>query len=81
MKKNTHPQNYREVIFRDISSGEMFLIKSTVQTNETINYEGKDYPLFKVETSSSSHPFYTGNNKITRSTGQVDKFNRRFNKK
>lgn len=81
MQQKIHPQNYREVVFRDISSGKMFLIKSTAATTETVDYEGKQYPLYKVETSSSSHPFYTGDNKIARSTGQVDKFNRRFNKK
>lgn len=81
MKKNTHPQTYREVVFRDISTGQSFLIKSTVQTNEKIDYEGKEYPLFKIEVSSSSHPFYIGDNKRARATGQVDKFNRRFNRK
>ncbi len=81
MKKNTHPQSYREVVFRDIATGQSFLIKSTVQTNEKVDFEGKEYPLFKIEVSSSSHPFYIGDHKRARATGQVDKFNRRFNRK
>lgn len=81
MKKTIHPQNYREVVFQDISTGKMFLIKSSVNTNEKTQYEGKEYPLYKVEMSSASHPFYNGDKKIALSTGQVEKFNRRFKKK
>ncbi|MBK8452813.1 MAG: type B 50S ribosomal protein L31 [Thiofilum sp.] len=78
MKPGIHP-NYREVVFQDLTSGFTFLTRSTAETRDTINYEGKDYPLIKVEISSQSHPFYTGKQATALSTaGQIDKFNRRY---
>lgn len=77
MKKDTHP-NYREVIFHDVSSDFKFITRSTIQTREKINYEGTEYPLVKVEVSSESHPFYTGQHKIMDTAGRVDKFRKRF---
>ncbi len=79
MKKEIHP-NYREVVFQDLSSDFQFLTKSTVETNETIELDGKEYPLYKVEVSSQSHPFYTGKNVLLDTTGRVDKFKKRYNR-
>lgn len=77
MKKDIHPDNFREVVFHDNSSGIEFLIGSTVKTTETTNYKGKEYPLFRVEISSASHPFYTGTEKVIDTAGRVDRFNKR----
>ena len=77
MKENTHP-NYREVVFQDVSNGFTFVTRSTIQTRETIDFEGKNYPLAKIEVSSESHPFYTGQQKIMDTAGRVEKFNRKF---
>lgn len=77
MKKDTHPKNFREVVFLDNSSEAQFVISSTVHTTETTNFEGKEYPLFRVEISSASHPFFTGNEKVIDTAGRVDKFNKR----
>lgn len=78
MKKDTHPENYRQVIFHDNSSGERFLIGSTVETTETDKWtDGKEYPIYKVEISSASHPFYTGKEKIMDTAGRVEKFKAR----
>ncbi len=77
MKPNIHP-NYREVVFQDMTSGYTFLTRSTVDTRETIEFEGKNYPLLKVEISSQSHPFYTGKQSVNTTAGQIDKFKRRF---
>ena len=60
MKKGIHPENYRPVVFKDMSNGDMFLSRSTCATKDTIEFEGETYPLVKLEISSSSHPFYTG---------------------
>ena len=60
MKKDIHPENYRPVVFKDMSNGDMFLSRSTCKTSETIEFEGETYPVVKIEISSSSHPFYTG---------------------
>ena len=81
MKKDIHPSNYRDVVFKDMSNDEMTITKSTVNTKETIEIDGKEYPLFKMEISSSSHPFYTGKMKFVDSAGRVDKFNQRYKKK
>ena len=80
MKKDIHP-NYREVVFRDAASGMLFLTRSTVQSSETVEYEGKTYPLFQVEISSASHPFYTGKQQIVDTTGRVERFRKRYNLK
>ena len=64
MKEGIHPTNYRPVVFKDMSNGDMFLSRSTCKTNETIEFEGETYPLVKLEISSTSHPFYTGKSKL-----------------
>ena len=74
MKADLHPTNYRPVVFKDTSSGEKFIVASTVETKETIKHEGKEYPLVKVHVSSSSHPFYTGKEKVMDIEGRVDRF-------
>ncbi len=78
MKKDTHPTNFREVVFVDNSSGEQFIIGSTVKTTETTTVNGKEYPLYRVEISSASHPFYTGNEKVIDTAGRVDRFKKRM---
>lgn len=80
MKEGIHP-NYREVVFLDVSNDFKFLTRSTIQTKDTIEYEGKQYPLAKIEVSSESHPFYTGTQKIMDTAGRVEKFRQKFGSK
>jgi large subunit ribosomal protein L31 len=81
MKKDIHPKNYRLVVFKDMSNEQMFMSRSTINTKETIVWEdGKEYPLVKLEISSTSHPFYTGKMKLVDSAGRVDKFNSKYKK-
>lgn len=77
MKKGIHPENYRPVVFQDISSGTTFLTKATAKTEETIKLDGKEYPLVKVHISSATHPFFTGQEKLVDVEGRVDKFKAR----
>lgn len=80
MKKDIHP-NYREVVFLDTSNDTKFMTRSTVETKDTIKMDdGKEYPLYKMEVSSTSHPFYTGKKMFVDTAGRVEKFNRRFAK-
>jgi large subunit ribosomal protein L31 len=82
MKKGLHPENYRFVVFKDMSNGISFLSKSTAATKETIVFEdGKEYPLVKIEISNTSHPFYTGKNMLVDTAGRIDKFKKRYAKK
>ncbi|MCE4047540.1 MULTISPECIES: type B 50S ribosomal protein L31 [Bacillaceae] len=81
MKANIHP-NYEKVVFMDTNSGFKFLTGSTKKSNETIKWEdGNTYPLIKVETSSDSHPFYTGKQKFADKGGRVDRFLKKYNMK
>ena len=80
MKKGIHPENYRPVVFRDMSNGDMFLTRSTCKTTETVEFEGETYPMVKVEISSTSHPFYTGKSKLVDTAGRVDRFMNRYGK-
>ena len=82
MKKCIHPENYRFVVFKDMSNGVSFLSKSTANTKETTVFEdGKEYPLIKIEISNTSHPFYTGKNMLVDTAGRIDKFKKRYAKK
>lgn len=78
MKADIHPENHRLVIFHDNSSGERFLVGSTVETTETAKWEdGNEYPLVNIDVSSASHPFYTGTEKVMDAAGRVEKFKAR----
>ena len=82
MKAGIHPE-YREVVFFDVTSDFKFLTRSTLATTakDTVKWEdGNEYPLVKIEVSSSSHPFYTGQNKLIDTSGRVDKFRKRYAK-
>lgn len=82
MKKGIHPENYRYVIFRDLSNGYAFLTRSTANSKETEKWEdGNEYPVIKLEISNTSHPFYTGKMKLVDTAGRIDKFNSRYKKK
>ena len=78
MKKATHPETYRLVAFKDMSNETVFITRSCTPTKETINIEGVEYPLIKVEISNTSHPFYTGKSKLVDTAGRVDKFMSRY---
>ena len=78
MKSNTHPENYRLVAFKDMSNNDMFITKSTVETKETTKIDGIEYPLFKLEISRTSHPYYTGKSKLVDTAGRVDKFRSKY---
>ncbi len=78
MRKDIHPKNYRLVAFKDISNGTVFITKSSANTKETLEVDGVEYPLVKLEISNTSHGFYTGQKKLIDSTGRVDKFKKRY---
>jgi large subunit ribosomal protein L31 len=78
MKKSIHPTSYRPVVFQDLNNDSKFLTRSTVATEDTIKWEdGQEYPLVKVHISSSSHPFFTGEERVLDIEGRVDKFKNR----
>jgi len=77
MKKDLHPKNYRTVVFQDLNNQQTYLTKSTVATDETIKLDGAEYPLVKVHISASSHPFFTGEERVLDIEGRVDKFKAR----
>ena len=80
MKADIHPE-YREVVFQDVTSDFKFLTRSTLSSKETVKWEdGNEYPLVKIEVSSASHPFYTGQNKVMDTSGRIDKFKKRYAK-
>tara|TARA_B100000745_G_scaffold112766_1_gene72591 strand:+ start:1309 stop:1563 length:255 start_codon:yes stop_codon:yes gene_type:complete len=81
MRSDIHP-NYRPVVFQDLSEGVNFVIRSTVETDDTITLDdGAEYPLVKVEISSASHPFFTGTMKIVDTAGRVERFERRYGRR
>lgn len=81
MKKGIHPEEYRLVVFRDMSNGDEFITKSTASTKETTKWtDGNEYPLVKTEISSSSHPFYTGKIQLVDTAGRIDKFKSKYDR-
>lgn len=77
MREGIHPE-YRPVVFRDVSCDFQFITRSTIKTQDTVEVEGVEYPLVKVDISSESHPFYTGTQKILDTEGRVDRFYRKY---
>ena len=80
MKNDIHPTNYRLVAFKDMSNEDVFITKSTVETEENIEIEGVEYPLVKLEISRTSHPYYTGKSKLVDTAGRIDKFKNKYKK-
>ncbi|NOR27151.1 MAG: type B 50S ribosomal protein L31 [Lutibacter sp.] len=80
MRKGIHPENYRMVAFKDMSNEDVFLTRSTVNTKETLDVDGVEYPLVKLEISRTSHPFYTGKTKMIDTAGRIDKFKTKYAK-
>ena len=82
MKAGIHPENYRMVVFKDLSCDYSFLTKSSIETKDSVVWEdGNEYPLVKLEISHKSHPFYTGKLKLVDTAGRIDKFKTRYGKK
>ena len=80
MKKNTHPKEYRYVVFQDVSCDYKFLTKSTIDTKETIKWEdGKEYPLYKLDISNQSHPYFTGEQNLVDTAGRIEKYLKKYN--
>ncbi len=78
MKTGIHPDNYRLVVFEDLNNNQRFLTRSTAASDENTKWDdGNEYPLIKVHISSSSHPFFTGEERIVDVEGRVDKFKAR----
>ena len=80
MKKGIHPENYRLVAFKDMSNDDVFVTTSTANTKETLEVDGVEYPLVKMEISRTSHPFYTGKSKLIDTAGRIDKFKTKYAK-
>lgn len=78
MKKEIHPNSYRLVVFKDVNNKQIFICRSTVKTKEKIIIESKEYPLYKMEVSSFSHPFFTGKMKYIDTAGQIEKFKSKY---
>lgn len=81
MKKDIHPSDYRVVIFKDMTTEDMFMGKTTTNTKDTIKWEdGNEYPLIKLEISDKSHPYYTGKMQFVDTAGRIDKFKSKYAK-
>jgi large subunit ribosomal protein L31 len=79
VKKDIHPKEYRPVVFQDKAADFSFLTQSTVKTTKTIQWtDGKEYPVYTLEISSASHPFYTGKQKFVDSAGRIEKFQKKY---
>lgn len=79
MRKDIHPEDYRFVVFKDMTNDYMFLSRSSANTTETVKWEdGNEYPLVKLDISHKSHPFFTGVVKFVDTAGRIDKFNSRY---
>jgi large subunit ribosomal protein L31 len=82
MKQGIHPDDYRFVVFKDMSNGTTFLTRSTAPSKETVKWEdGNEYPVIKLEISNTSHPFFTGQNVLVDTAGRIDKFKKKYAKK
>jgi large subunit ribosomal protein L31 len=79
MKKDIHP-SYKPVVFRDTASGTLFLTRSTASSKQKVKYtDGNEYPVFDVEISSASHPFFTGKQQLVDTAGRIERFKKKYN--
>ena len=78
MKENTQPENYRDVLFYDGGADKGWVIPSCAPTNKTMKWQGKEYPVFMLDTSAASHPAYTGKQRDYSNAGRASKFNQRY---
>ena len=82
MKKDIHPKSHRFVVFQDVSCNYSFLTKSSIETKETIKWEdGKEYPLYKLDISDKSHPYFTGQQNLVDTAGRIEKYMQKYNLK
>jgi|TARA_B000000557_G_scaffold262757_1_gene264232 large subunit ribosomal protein L31 len=80
VKKDIHPENYRLVVFQDSSCDYQFMTRSTIDTDQTIKWkDGKEYPLYKLEISDKSHPFFTGTQNLVDTAGRIEKYMKKYN--
>jgi large subunit ribosomal protein L31 len=77
MKKEIHPE-YRPVVFHDVAADFKMVVRSTAETKDKIQLDGKEYPVVKFEISSASHPFFTGQQKYVDTLGRVERFQKKF---
>lgn len=80
MKEGIHPV-YTDIVFQDVATGKLFPTRSTLKVKVKTTVEGKEVALLKVEVSSSSHPFFTGQQKFADREGRVNKYMNRYGKK
>jgi large subunit ribosomal protein L31 len=79
MKKDIHPDNYRLVVFKDMTNDYSFVTRSCAPSKETVQWEdGNEYPLVKLDISHKSHPFFTGKTQYVDTAGRIDKFKNRY---
>jgi len=80
MKKDLHPKEYRFVVFQDVSCDYSFLTRSTIQTKDKIKWtDGKEYPLYKMDISHQSHPYFTGQQNLVDTAGRIEKYMSKYN--
>lgn len=81
MKQGIHPDNYRLVVFKDMTNDYSFVTRSCAPSKENITWEdGNEYPLVKLDISYKSHPFFTGKIQFVDTAGRIDKFKSRYGK-
>jgi len=81
MKKDIHPKDYRYVVFKDVSCDYSFLTRSSVKTTDTIKWkDGNEYPLYKLEISDKSHPYFTGKQNLIDTAGRIEKYMDKYKK-
>ena len=79
MKKDIHPKDYRYVVFKDVGADVSWVTRSTVKTDRKVTWEdGKEYPLFTLDLSSASHPFFTGKQVFVDREGRVERFQKKY---
>ena len=79
MKKDIHPTQYRYVVFQDVSCDYSFLTRSTIETKDKIKWtDGKEYPLYKLDISNKSHPYFTGKQNLVDTSGRVEKYMKKY---
>lgn len=80
MKEGIHP-DYHKVLFVDNATGKEWVSRSTLSSEKTKEVDGEELPVVRLEISSESHPFWTGQQRNVDTEGRVERFRKRYGQK
>ena len=71
-------RRHHPVVFVDTGAQFEFISRSTMKSKETREIDGVEHYVIRVDISSASHPYYTGQERFLDAAGRIEKFRKKF---